>query len=217
MRRKGFGTWRSLDDKPSLKIKDFNDDTKYTFATYNCNSTRNPCNYIPNVGAELEGREVNEWKSKKVTLQNMVYLQYTEGTSYDVFREMGFIAPMTEYITVQLWKNDEKVVPEYLYMMLETINDKEFVKKHAGQAAMLFEVERFPKSETPIQFKRGVGVYDDELVEEYAKENLTTFLYDNPPSFRIDTEAFVRYHAVEGATLGFDSLCTNGNNAYLVS
>ncbi len=179
--------------------------------TYNCSDARRPCNHVEGTGAGLEGETVNEWKSKKVTLQNMIAFTYTESTAYDVYRSVGVIAPMSEYITVQLWRGDQKPVPEYEYMLLETISDKKFVKKHIGENAMLFEVE-----EQKLQYKRGTGVYDRDEVENYATQNLLGFFFENPLAYTPNMEAFKQFHGTEAAIWSWDSMCMIGNNGYLV-
>ena len=179
--------------------------------TYACSDARRPCNYVNNTEAGLEGEMVNEWRSKKVTLQNMIAFTYTEGPAYDVIRSLGLIAPMSEYITVQLWRGNKKPVPEHEYMLLETINDKKFVEKHIGENAMLFEVE-----EQKLQYKRGTGVYDSNEVENYATENLLGFFFENPLAYTPNMEAFKRFHGTEAAIWSWDSMCMIGNNGYLV-
>jgi hypothetical protein len=126
VRRKGTGTWRGMYSKPSFKIKKFeNESEDMNFGSFSCV-------HCP------PGTHTNEWKTNKITLNNQVQGN-GEVRAYDVFRRL-LPAPIATYALVKLFRGD-MLVRSDTYVMLETIDDKRFMRKWFGVPYVLYEVE----------------------------------------------------------------------------
>ena len=223
VRRKGSGSWRDLDDKPSLKIKDFNDDTKYEFARYPCAATSN-CNSLPTGSLALA--DTNVWETTKLTLNNREQ-SYGDGemNGYRLYRDAGLIAPLAERVTVRLYRTRrddapaQLVVGPALYHMIETISDRAFLEKHFGEDYVLWEVEniwweRGPGSRGHASlFKRDSGVLEGEL-QNYTSDN-SQFKKMGETSFNMSY--MQRFLAAELVTGNVDSACAANSNHFVAA
>lgn len=227
VRRKGGSTWRPLDEKPSLKIKnmELENGDDYPFGTFVCG--RNvTCTSLP--GGALRGSDTNVWQSSKVTLNNDV-LGSASVDAYRAFRDIGVVAPLARHVAVRLYRDDTLKV-HARYTMVETINDKAFAKKyiHADDYA-LFEFER-----GMAEFKRSGGSYDAAYEDGpvdcggcnvQTNQSICgppggTALHDVPLS-KFNPTYMQRYYAGELITNHWDGVCASTwgglrpNNAYV--
>lgn len=159
VRRKGSGTWRELNDKPSFKIKKMKHDAP--FGVYAC-GVEVTCNTLPN-GA-LSDMTVNRWETDKVTLNNMA-VGDGDVDGYKLFRDAGIIAPLSQLVTVSVYRGDTLMYTEP-YAMIETISDKNFMTKHIDKDKEygLWESDGFDG----IEYKRSGGTFKDT----YEKGNV---------------------------------------------
>ena len=168
IRRKGSSTWTYLHDKPSFKIKF---EESQNFGTYSCGS-----HYCPT------DQDENIWKSKKLTLNNMrrtsplMFPSEGEIDAYDVFDDY-MATPLALSVNVDVYKGS-KFMYSGSYVMVETISDKAFMKKHFGDDYALWEVEA-----GRVEFKRDGGNIDGEEIDidilnmNIDKMNETNMLY----------------------------------------
>ena len=201
IKRKGHSSWRSAMPwrKPSFKLKF---DNKIAFAF--------------------------NWESKKLTLNNMVLGRGDldggpNGVSaYQVFKNMGYpYVPKTLAVRARVFREGFEIADE-LYAGVETVNDKSFMNKHFGKDHLLFEYEGSAQGTT--EFKRGGGVYDDDVGKCGGSDCSTplpllkTAL--GPPLTRdMNQSELTTFAAAERATMHFDGACFNPlhklSNAYL--
>ena len=220
VRRKGSGTWRDLDDKPSLKIKDFNDDTNYEFARYPC-ATTSSCNSLPT--GSLASSDTNVWATTKLTLNNRVHsFEDGETNGYKFYRDADLIAPLAEKVSVRLYRTKREdiqaqlVVGPALYNMIETINDRAFLEKHFGEDYVLWEVENNwwnTKGHVSL-FKRDGGVLEGEL-QSYTSNSTVQFNRMSETSF--DMSYMQRFLAAELVTGNSDAACAANSNHYIAA
>ena len=221
VRRKGSGSWANHGNfnlRPSLKIKNFNDDTEHEFARYSCATTRR-CNSLP--AGSLRSAENNVWKSTKVTLNGQ--LQGTgEIDGFKLYSDAGLIAPLAEQATVRLFRDTELRVGPVPYAMVETVNDRAFVEKHFGDDFVLWEVESLWwlswNSQPPIPTahvslrKRDGGAFQGAL---QIGNDTATFTGMSETGFNMSY--FQRYLAVEQLANNYDSACGANSNYYVVA
>lgn len=133
VKRKGSSTWRDMGEKPSFKIKA---DENFVFGEFDCTAPGAFCTGY-NPASFLAGK--NTWESKKVTLNNMVV--GTNGAdAYRIFRELGVVSPLSHWVTVNLYRSSV-LQRSSLYNMIETINDKTFMRKYFADDYLLMELE----------------------------------------------------------------------------
>ena len=193
LRRKGSSTWKEMVDKPSFKIKW---DDKVTFASTSCGGyTVCPPDATQNV-----------WKSKKITLNNNGYPPYYtkngEVDAYDVFRMTGkSLVPSAQYVDVIL-KKDDHVMRTDTYAAIETINDKEFMKKWVGKNYGLWEIDA-----GLLEFKRDGGSIE---VDNVTVPNLLRLSQEY-----MHTDDMINYYVGEVLTGHWDGACQSKfNNHY---
>ena len=219
VRRKGSSTWRDLDDKPSFKIKKFGDGVR--FGEFPCGTFCPP------------GKSLNVWESKKVTLQNQVIAD-GEIDAYNVFRKY-IPSPLAEQTRVRLYRNDS-LFSEETYVMLETIDDDQFLEKWFGTTAILYELdddsnpyiakfERYIDDSSSISdmFVNTSGLLDDsekkvkEATEEALKNesHLANIISLGFNAF--DKRNLLYYYAAEKAVNHWDAVCSEYvSNTYVV-
>jgi len=202
VKRKGHSSWRSAEpwERPSLKIK-FDDKVDFKPG----------------------------WKSKKLTLNNMVSGQGdlrggVDGKSaYQVFTDMGYpYSPNTMPVRLNVYKGGLEVAIE-LYAAVETISDKYYMKKHFSDDYILFEYEGSSAGKT--EFKRGGGKFDDDAGDCDGGQDCTIALpllkkaLGPPTSDDMEIDALVSYAAGERTTMHYEGSCFSPlyqlNNAYL--
>jgi len=206
-----------MDDKPSLKIKDFNDDTKYEFARYPCTST-GTCNSLPS--GSLASADTNLWYTTKLTLNNQ---RNGPNDIYGnkLYRDAGVIAPLAEEATVRLYRDTALIVGPAPYTMLESINDKEFMKKHFGADYVLWEVENVLWEENRpgrvVYFKRDGGALEGELQSFTQPVPGTTPQFSNMNETSFNMSYFQRFLAAERIADNQDSACARNNNYFVAA
>lgn len=152
IRRKGFTTWESLDDKPSFKVKIDDDLDMGT---------------IDDVAMEVD----------EFTLNNMKFSDSWSGhgevEAYDLFRKIGFRnMPAAAHAQVTLLR-DSEAVNTHSYALIQNVNDGTYMKalwKGQHPAAeydeggyMLFEVDN-----RGLEFKKGKKNFDTDQTAEIA-------------------------------------------------
>ena len=163
VRRKGHASWRPMREKPSFKIKNMERDGEdYTFGP--------------------------SWTTEKMTLNNNAQNTYpaAQVDAYATFRDLGNVAPQARLSTLSLYRG-ETLLRSDTYTMVETIDDKAFMKKHFGPDYALWEIE-YAKAE----FERSGGALKD------INETL-------PPSFQVQN--IVQYFTAEVLTNHYDGAC----------
>ncbi len=184
VRRKGSATWRDLDNRPSIKVKKMEDDgDAYRFD--------------------------DDWESEKVTLNNGVQkiIADAEVKAYDVFRQLGVVSPLAKLCSVALYRDEVLSAGPYEdYTMIETIDDKAFMRKHFGEDWVLWEVE-YDEQEC----ERDNGVFNKACDEE--TENVMNLTMKD-----VDEEEMINYYVGETTTIHWDGACHNPrflNNHYV--
>ena len=194
VRRKGNSSWRKLTDKPSFKIK-LDDDLE--IGVFDCGG-RIVC---------PPGKSYNHWSTNKLTLNNMVQGPYNEIDAYSTFRKIGKKGvPLSELVTVVLMRGND-IVRKDIYTLVETIDDKTFVKKWFGSDYALWEVE-YGASE----LERDGGALD------YTRENGVQLNVLNMPLayFGTNNSDMLLYVLGEQLIGHWDGACKNENNHYIV-
>lgn len=196
VRRKGSSTWRDMDDKPSFKIKKFRKPGK----------------------TPIQFQSEWAWTSDKVTLNNgeqpgpgAYYRTNGEVKAYDTFRLLGKKAvPRAMYVDVNLVVGDA-VFRADQYAMIETINDKYFMKKHFGDHYSLYEVEM-----DAAEFKRHSDDDIDDAGGDLA-DHPTIVETLNPPLSQVSDVDIARYYIGELYVGHWDGACTRDlhNNYYI--
>ena len=173
VKRKGSSTWRDMDDKPSFKLKKLNDGTGVSLAQ-------------------------GWYLSEKVTFNNMV--KGTGGVdAYRVFRDLGVAAPMSEHVQLALYRGTA-LKRRDTYHMLQTINDKSFMKHHFGDDYALYEVE-FGVTE----FKRAGGsLKGSSSLEAQATLDM---IAAGPPLAQVNSTAMIAYATGEELVYHWDGAC----------
>lgn len=204
LRRKGSYSWRDMRDKPSFKLK-FDD--KLELGEYACGNDfawSSESSFAFGQPVCPPDETTNEWKTRRITLNNMVQpgfrVPYREVDAYDVFRKLGKKAiPLAEYAKVEL-RRGGALVREDVYVMLETIDDDDFIKKWFGSDHWLWEVE-----------------YNSPEEERDGREGETKDLADpdllalNITSMEVDDA--IRYYIGEILTRHWDGACySNSGN-----
>jgi hypothetical protein len=224
VRRKGSGSWQPMNKKPSFKIKKFEDaGDDVDFGTF-------ACDLCP------PGTTENVWSTNKVTLNNQ-YQGKNEVKAYDVFRRV-VPASLAVQARVSLFKGDvlQRTDP---YVMLETIDDKKFMKKWFGSNYVLYEFE-FKWWKKPVnndhnryvEYERHDGdsiseklnVTDPmctkdkkslEACEETILESSARDTVFDLGLRELDNDAILKYWAAEVATNHWDGACVTRNNFYV--
>ena len=190
VRRKGSASWRDMDSRPSLKIKDMElNGSKYPFD-------------------ERPESDKRRWVSERVTLNNGVqkHIPEAEVKSYDIFRDLGVAAPLAKLCSVKLYRGGVLFSTEHDYTMIETISDKAFMEKHFGFDWMLWEVEL---GET--ECKKDDGIWDDACKTD--KSNMEKLTLGD-----VNEEEMINYFVGERLSSHTDSAClgfARGNNYYV--
>ena len=216
VRRKGSGSWSRMDDKPSLKIKNFNDDTKHEFARYPC-ATTSSCNSLPS--GSLASAVANVWKTTKLTLNNQVQGD-GEIDGYKLYRDAGLIAPLAEQATVRLYRRGQLMVGPASYAMIETVNDDAFVEKHFGADHALFEVESLwfvRRHYKIVAFKRDSGVLAGALQHFASTDSDSTRRLTEMSETSYNMSYFHRYLAAELLTGNNDAACARNSNYFVAA
>ena len=224
IRRKGSGSWRDLEDKPSFKIRRWE---TIEFGRFSCGDVCPP------------HEEENVWRTNRVTLNNQVQAD-GEITAYNVFRTL-VAAPLAVQTMVRLYRAGV-LYREDSYVMLETIDDSDFMEKWFGDTYVLYEQDCPGWCDESIEFERyggdaislqyGVNLtyhisecansIDQECYED-AVEDATEAILDTSSNFAaisalglydFDRQNIVRYFAGEYATQHVDGACWN-NNVYI--
>jgi hypothetical protein len=239
VRRKGsVGSWRAMREKPSFKVKF---EEKQVLGNYTC-GVHLRCSSLAN--GKLATLSHNVWKTKKVTLNNMVQAR-GELRAYDAFRDAGLVSPLVEEVNVSLYRGSELIRNEE-YAMVETISDKEFMQKYitADKEYILWELptmtpDSFLYQDFPqvyrTEWKRAGGDDYEDLYEPQCdsclnEANMTLCGPYNQTSRDVSTELFgaiglseynrehlVRFYAAERSTAHWDGICLNNrNNGYIV-
>jgi hypothetical protein len=177
-----------MEDGPSLKVKF---DEELTFATHPCVEAE----YCPRAST------VNAWKTKKVTLNNMVQGD-GEVEAYREFRKY-MAAPMAEHTTLSLYRGSA-LFSKTKYAMVETVDDKAFLKKHFGANYTLHEIEY----NQPYFERAGGALQEDDVSVDLL----------NIPLESIHREHAMQYYALELATRHWDGACSRDfkNNYFVV-
>ena len=179
VRRKGSSSWRPMGRLPSYKIK-------------------------LKKGSDGEKRVSfsPSWTSHKLTLHSAQQGR-GEKAAYEVFRRHG--VPASETLEMVLYFNDE---PARAYILVETVSDKQFMKKHFGEAGWTLWDD---SGECKESAEESCSDMDD--INDFI--NMATH-----ETFGNDT-ALVRFYQSEVATNHWDGACINKNhlhhnNFYLV-
>ena len=153
IRRKGFTTWESLEDKPSFKVKI--DDGDLDMGT------------IDGVAMEVD----------EFTLNNMKFSDswagHGEVEAYDLFREIGFQnMPAAAHAQVTLLR-DSEAVSTHPYALIQNVNDGTYMKalwkdqhpeaEYDDGGYLLFEVDN-----RGLEFKKGKKNFDTDETAEIA-------------------------------------------------
>ena len=222
VKRKGWGSWKELHEKPSFKIKKFeNNDNLVNFGKI-------ACEYCP------PGSDVNDWNTNKVTLNNQIQHD-GEIDAYKLFSKY-IPTPLAERTTLKLYKGDV-LQRQDTYAMLETIDDKRFVKKWFGDNYVLYEVDL-----NRVQFERFGGIIlenqpvasdyecpdDPDDCEDLAEEATEMMLTSSSRLQRIldltledmNRDNILKYYAGEVSVHHWDGACMSEegfkNNYYVV-
>ncbi len=139
VRRKGHGSWRDMDSKPSFKVKKFKDttasDKNIHFGTFSCGGA----------GDDIcpPGKAENAWTTNKVLLQNQ--FQYDgEIDAYNLLRK--FVpTPQAVQTTLKLYRGGV-LQREDTYVLFENVDDSSFLKKWFGDNYALYELESGPEA-----------------------------------------------------------------------
>lgn len=193
VRRKGSGSWRHLREKPSFKIKHMKKGGEdYHFGDFDCSKIN--CN----PSSRFSG--VNSWRTEKVTLNNGVQhtLFNAEVKAYDVFRKLGVVSPLAQMTTLSLYRGNA-LIRRDTYTMIETINDKAFMKKYYGDDYALWEIDK------GIEFERDGGSLKDVNMTGI---NLLALSID-----QVHRDRMIAYYVGERLTKHFDGACM-GNQIY---
>ena len=200
VRRKGGASWRALDRKPSFKIKW--DDNKVRFASFECTTD----------GSCPPGETANIWESKKVTLNHQVHAR-GEVSASGLFRNvLGYsTTPLAIPAKLNLYRGDSLRLSDD-YVMVETISDKHFMRKHFGDDYLLFE-----KEVSQLEFKRGGGIFDeDDMNSTVHVKKVEDAMHLRLAHMRAYDVA--AYYAGERLTHHFDGAClraSSSNNHYI--
>ena len=189
VKRKGSGTWRDLESKPSFKIKL---DDQYEVGTFNCSGSVCP-----------PGAHGNVWHTEKFTLNNQVMWD-GEIDAYDVYRSLT-PASLAVQVAVALYK-DDVLQSNQTYAMVENVNDEEFANKWFGNDWRLYETEK-----GVTKFERAGGVFKDSPTNWPEIDTTELTLAD------VDQSNMVRYYAAARRTNDWDGACgPYVNNHYLL-
>lgn len=213
IRRKGTSTWRKMGHKPSYKIKL---DEELHFGNYAC---RDNCPI---------GLATNQWKSKKFTLNNGVdNSAFGEHDAYQEFARLGVRGvPLALLVDVNVSSITTKHSPNW-YTMIETIDDKAFMKKWFGKNYALWEIEKDLTKHVAQKFERSGGNVDVNKDTHVitVTENGTSMHFPTPDfvtNFTLDKqniENAVKYYVGEVITGHWDGFCLRHdfkpNNVYI--
>lgn len=212
VRRKGSTTWRPMHDRPSWKIKKMKrDDEAYVFGTFPCGGLT--CAALE--GGGLYGATENVWQSDRLTLNNMVYGNGDVRT-YALFRAAGAIAPLAMDVDVTVSRGDT-VVGGGKYAMIESVNDKYFMRKHIDRKSYVLW-------ETPAEFKRSAGSFDADGAQ-YAESRCDKHCATPEECLPVQRLAafnetlLLRYFEAERLAGHTDGIClaSPANNGYIAA
>ena len=139
IRRKGSSTWRGLDSKPSFKIRRWE---TIEFGRFSCGDVCPP------------NEDENVWETNRVTLNNQV-IHDGDIYAYNVFRTL-VAAPLAVQTMVRLYRAGV-LQREDSYVMLETIDDSDFMEKWFGDTYVLYEQDCHGAGCESIEFERYGG------------------------------------------------------------
>ena len=201
IRRKGHGSWRSMGDSPSFKIKDWADtarDEKIHFGTFSCEGYICP-----------PGEDANVWSTKKVVIQNQVQGD-GEVDAYDAFGKL-VASPLAYQTKLKVYRGDALVEARHA-VLLENADDKRFCKKWFGKNYILYErdpdtkVERFAGDDIEDMFCTKCEDKEREA-EESIKSQANLDRISNLRLKDFNATNAVRYFAGEVTTNHWDGAC----------
>lgn len=216
IRRKGSTTWKSMNDKPSFKIRNM----EYVdFTTGNIVSK----DYVK----ENNKNHGIQWATEKLTLNNAAhpgsfYQTWSEVDAYNLFRRIGKQhAPRAKWTKVHLKINGQHFRTD-TYAAIESISDKYFIENDQSfykKDWSLYEIEA-----NAIEFKRSSV---DEIDDYYNEKGINvgdvanqTFLatHFSPEITDMNEDDAIKYYVGEVITGHWDGACFRDdmyNNYYL--
>lgn len=202
VKRKGTSTWRDMGEKPSFKVKAAE---TFVFGEFDCTSPGAVCTGY-NSASFLDGK--NTWESKKVTLNNMV--KGTNGAdAYRIFRELGVVSPLSHWVTVNLYRHSV-LQRSGTYNMIETINDKTFMKKYFADDYLLMELDA---GDVAPEHKRSGGASKDMSV---SQRTAVMEMAGKAPIGAVNHHNLLRYAVGEKLTTHWDGMCRYDNRVHNV-
>lgn len=208
-RRKGHASWREMWHKSSFKLKKFKStsdgEDEVHFGTFPCGGE----------GGELcpDGETSNVWETKKVTLNNQIQGD-GEIDAYAAFRRIA-PAALAVQTHLQIFRGDVLQTSD-MYVLLETIDDKEFTRKWFGGDTVLYESES-----AGVEFERFDGDImenqdeDDDVVEAALKAPANLARVKALTLSDYDINSVASHFAGESFTNHWDGAC-HPNNHYVL-
>jgi hypothetical protein len=206
-RRKGFSTFRAMDDRPSFKVKFYEDAARTVKLDL-------PLGTLGRAGSVV---------ADKATFNNMAhstsFTGNTEVEAYDAFHRMDYAGtPGAAYVRIRTYRGDD-LVDSYVGSVVEDVNNDDYFKRvrEYGDDRLLLEVDN-----TGLEYKDAKGRFKSSIERRLIANLLNRKEVEGETDGPLDMmrrDEVVKLYAAERATHNWDGACLRPmpNNFYVLA